>query len=378
MGAVILVNKKIVAVVLIFTLLISLSIIGIKKVTSEINVDVKVAAPLLNNVSSEIMISGKLELMHEQVISYSSNLGSEYEYLVEEGQQVEKGTPIVHYINNQIQFEKEQLEVSIDSGYLRINQIEKQEEKLIKDKLQLEKKSNKEEAEKATQEEEQQLWYEKRMANLDLRKLLLQKEELLEKEDALIVKSKIQGVVLSINHKSVLPDVNEALIRIGSKEHLMIKGNLSEFDSIHVKEGQEVKISSDTVTDETWTGVVEEVSYFPTPHNEMDEGVTSQYPLSVVLNEGPTGQFKPGNQFILEIVTDVREALTIPMTSIVREDGVDTVYVVEGDFAIKKDVKLGVLHEEYIEIQKGISTDDQIIIDPPLDIYDGMEVNVSD
>lgn len=372
-------KKKIFIVIAVILLLLLFVIVAVVRSNDDKQVEVNVTSPEFTNVSSDIMVPGTLQLAKEQLISYSPEIGSEYDVLVKEGDAVEVGTPIIKYSNEQLEIEKEQLQISVESGYLRINQIEKQEEKLKQRKADLVKEIGQKEADKALEAEEQQLWYEKRMANLDLRQILLQQDALEQREEDVVVKSEIDGVVISlIENPSLLDMNNTAIAHIVDKEQFVVQGNISEFDSIHIQEGQKVNLTSDAIIDETWTGVVEDVAFLPLSNNGFETATTAQYPITVRLETGETNQLKPGLQFIMQIVTEEKEALTVPLTAIVREDGDNFVYVVEEEIALKKEVDLGLLSGDDIEVKSGLTKEEIVIIEPTRKLQDGMEVSVID
>lgn len=371
-------KKKLWIIIGVTLLLLTFVIVAIIRSDDEKLMEVSITSPEYTTVSSEIMVPGTLQLSTQQLITYAPELGTDYEVLVEEGDVVEVGTPIIQYANDHFELEKEQLQISIEAGYLRINQIEKQEEQLKKRKADFAKELGNKEADKAFEAEEQQLWFEKRMANLDLRQILLQQDTLKQREEDLIVKSKIAGTIIEVNENPNLLEMQPTIVHIVDNDQYVVKGNLSEYDSIHIQEGQKVNLSADAIIDETWTGVVEEVSYFPQSSQGFEATSAVQYPITVKLEQGPTNQLRPGLQFIMQIVSEEREALTVPLTAIVRESGDNVVYLVEDGSVTKKQIDLGLVSGESIEIRTGLSKDDKVIVEPSTRLREGMEVSVVD
>ncbi|UOE92203.1 efflux RND transporter periplasmic adaptor subunit [Alkalihalobacillus sp. LMS39] len=372
-------KKKIGIIVGVIVLISTLTFFGVYRSLADQAVSVEVESPKLQTISSEVMIPGTVELEHQQIVSFSPEKGSDYKVLVDVDETVEEGTPLVEFPNTQYGYELEQINIQVESGYLRINQVEKQLEAVKERKKELEKEVGKEEAEKAIRAEEDQLILERRMANLDLRQILLQKEALEESEEDHIVTSTGEGTVLSINESASVSafEGNETIVHIANKNSVVITGHLSEYDSVQVKEGLRVNISSDAIIEESWSGVIDSVSYFPKSSEPLDGGTAVQYPFQVAIEEGPVSLLKPGMQMIMQVVMEEKEAVTIDMSAIVQEDGEDYVYVYENGIIRKAPVTLGIADGNRMEVN-GLSEEEQVVVNPTNRLVDGMEVSLHD
>jgi HlyD family secretion protein len=61
----------------------------------------------------------------------------------------------------------------------------------------------------------------------------------------------------------------------------------------------------------------------------------------------------------------------------VKQDGEDYfVFIVEEGKAIRKDVKLGATSDEFMELTSGLENGQEVIINPPDSLQNGMEVSV--
>ena len=93
---------------------------------------------------------------------------------------------------------------------------------------------------------------DKKMANLDLKRILVEEETLKDRVNDLKIKSKIDGVVLTVNKDASIAGetgMAEPIIQLGSLNGMQVTGDLSEYDTLKVKEGQKVTLSSDAVPD---------------------------------------------------------------------------------------------------------------------------------
>ncbi|ADC49238.1 ABC permease subunit efflux system [Alkalihalophilus pseudofirmus OF4] len=330
--------------------------------------DVEAAAPEIQTVKHEIMVPGEMELAEMEHIRIRAE--EDYTLLVEEGDTVEAGTPLIEYTSEDLEFESEQLAIQIEAGYLRINQVGKQEDRLSDERNKLADDVGREEARDHFRSEHEQLDYEKRAANLDLRQLLKQKEQLENRTKNLTEESPIAGVVLKIDEGT------EAQVTIASTESFIASGDLSEYDSLEIKEGQKVGITSDAILDQTWTGVIDQIDFLPS-QNELD-GTGIKYPFTVKVEEGDTSSLRPGYQVILNVVSDEREALTVPISAVRQLDDTAYVYTIVEGAAVEREVELGMTSDGRYEIRSGLSESDQIISDIPEGLRDGSEVIVLD
>lgn len=361
--------------------IVGLSSIGVLQAMEDSSVEVKIIQPKQETITLEVLIPGTLELLDEQVVYHSIKNGEEFEVLVEEGQDVEVGTKLVHYTNSQMDLEKEQMSLTVESSNLRINHIKKQQDALRKKKNDLEKEVGKDEARKMVEAEEQQLDMELKLANIELRQIQLQRQAMTEQEEKLVVKSEIEGSVIQVNElpRNLLNETNSPILHLANKANLVVRGALSEYDSLQVDEGQEVLIRSDAILDEEWKGLVDTVAYFPKTVEGLDMNANAvQYPISVVLTEGNTSLLRPGLQLILQIITEEKETLTIPLSSVWQEEGQSYVFIEKDEIVGKKEVELGIVSGENIEVMSGVGKEDRVIMEPTSRLYDGMEVSVDD
>ncbi|WP_138090675.1 efflux RND transporter periplasmic adaptor subunit [Halalkalibacterium halodurans] len=349
--------------------------IGVMNSMGESAASVEVVSPEMETISAEIMVPGTVELVDMQRVYADASLGNDYEILVEVGDEVEEGTPLIEYSSRQLETERSQLELQIESSYLRINHLEKQEKELQKKEKELRDELGKEEADKTIQPEKDQLDFEKRSANLDLRQLQIQKDGLEEQKKDLVVKSRGDGTVMTVNdHLQQGQDgMTKPVLEIASAGELQLQGKISEYDSLVISEEQEVRISSDALPEEEWEGTVKEVSYFPSEAETLgnDAGIV-QYPITVQLS-GDQSKLKPGYQMIMHIVTEEKTALTVPLEAVHQGDEGSYVYVVEDGKARQVEVETGLVENSRIEVIRGLEETDQVIVSDGV-LTDGMDV----
>ncbi|MDH2454868.1 efflux RND transporter periplasmic adaptor subunit (plasmid) [Priestia megaterium] len=334
-------------------------------------------------IKNTVMIPGTLKLSDEQYIYFNAEKGDLDKINVTEGSIVQIGTPIITYNNDEITLEKDQNELGKESSQLRINSLTKQISTLNKKQEKLEKEMSKEEAADQIESERIQLNMDLETAKLDLKKANLEASSIERKTENLEVKSKIDGTVLEIN-KEASNTTNEAqkpLVHIGNINEYLASGVLSEYDALNVKIGQPVTITSDVLPNKKWTGTVKQIGYVPQQQQTTSEGTNdtaNQYPIEVKIDDEDIKTIKPGFKVLLNIETDNKNASSLPIEAIVDKNGSKYVYILSNGKAIMKKVKVGETTDKHIEILSGISSKQQIILNPSNQITDGTEVNIND
>ncbi|MEC1755359.1 efflux RND transporter periplasmic adaptor subunit [Bacillus mojavensis] len=330
-------------------------------------------------ISSTVMVPGTLKFSDEQYVFYEADKGTLHDIKVKEGDKVKKGTPLVTYSNEQLSLEKEQNELTAESNRLQIDQILEKLQALDNKEKELTKQLGKKEAEKQIESERTELEMQEKTAQIELKQTELQRQLLANKMSDLQVKSEIDGTVISVNKEaaSKKSDIQEPVIHIGNPKNLVVSGKLSEYDTLKVKKGQKVTLTSDVIQDKTWKGTVSAVGLVPDQQENAaaaagtDQAV--QYPLQVKI-KGDLPEGKPGFKFIMNIETDKRKTNTLPSKAVKKEDDQYYVYTVKDGKAKRVDVKIGEVTDDVTEIKEGISKDDQVILNPADDLADGTDV----
>ncbi|MGH8313641.1 MAG: efflux RND transporter periplasmic adaptor subunit, partial [Steroidobacterales bacterium] len=86
------------------------------------------------------------------------------------------------------------------------------------------------------------------------------------------------------------------------------------------------------------------------------------FKITVEVND-PTSKLKPGMFARVGVVYERRaNALQIPRTAIVDNDGQATVFVVNKDKAEQRDIKTGLANAGFIEVTAGVKAGDQVVV----------------
>jgi membrane fusion protein, antimicrobial resistance system len=325
------------------------------------------------------MIPGTVKLPEEQLVYATPDKGEIKDLLVKEGQTVKKGTVLAKLQNAQLELEIEQNKLSIESANLKIRQIDKKIEQLEDKEKTLSDQVGKKEAKKQLEPEFEQLEMEKELANIELKQTELQKDLISKRQNDLEIKSTIAGIVLAAKKpaSSSIEAANEPIIHIGKLEGMTASGLLSEYDTLKVSGGQKVILRSDAVPGKEWQGEITKTAILPEQNQaNLQNGTQAvQYPVTVKIS-GDTKTLKPGFQVIMEIETDKKTAMVLPLDALFDDGDKPYVYLIKDGKAHKQNVKTGITSGKKIEILEGVSKGDQVIVKGPDNLKDGLEVTV--
>ncbi|MDD5015672.1 MAG: efflux RND transporter periplasmic adaptor subunit [Atribacterota bacterium] len=180
----------------------------------------------------------------------------------------------------------------------------------------------------------------------------------------------ISGKVTAITVSSgemISPSV--PLLSIIDVSRIFVKVGISEKDISKIKEGQTVNIEIDAFPEEKFQGKV------------VSKGVavdqiskTLEVKIEILQPETdiPVGVFARGDI----LVKTTQDALIIPSGALTRKKDAIYVYVIEEGIARQKEVFLGIIQDERVEVLKGLSEKEEIVVVGNQELEDGLKVDV--
>lgn len=346
--------------------------LNIWKSQADSNVKVEVTTLQEETVTETVLTPGQLKLANEQTVYFSAEKGTVSEILVEEGDTVEKGTPLIRYENRQLTLEKRQNELQMKATNLQLSDLSSK-------RGDLEKQLKNDQENDVLKSELEQIKLQQQQTEIEREQLQLQKEMIEQQIAELEVRSEVDGKVVEVNEQAALASnqlEQQPIIRIGSLDNLIVEGTISEYDTLKIESGQAVTLTSDAVPDESWAGVVSFIADLPAQQDglEMDSTSGVNYPIQIKVEDDI--HLKPGFQMLIEIKTKEEVANVLPLTAVQQDGDEHYVYVVNGKHAERRDVKVGSISHEFIEITEGLEVDEQVIAELTDEITDGMEVTI--
>jgi membrane fusion protein (multidrug efflux system) len=170
------------------------------------------------------------------------------------------------------------------------------------------------------------------------------------------IRAPISGVVAERNIKvGNTIQANTVVFKVTDLKPLLAYVHAPERELRLLSPGQPAQISVDALPGRQFEGRIARVSPVVDP-------ATATFKITVEVND-PTSQLKPGMFARVGVVYERRaNALQIPRTAIVDNDGQATVFVVNKDKAEQRDIKTGLANAGFIEVTDGLKAGEQIVV----------------
>mgnify|MGYP001079873039 CR=1 FL=1 len=182
----------------------------------------------------------------------------------------------------------------------------------------------------------------------------------------------ISGKVTSITVSSgemIAPSM--PLLSIIDTSRIFVKVGISEKDISKVKEGQKVSLEIDAFPEEKFQG---EVVSKGVAVDQISKTLEVKIEILQPVVDIPVGVFARGN---VHVKTN-QGALIIPSSALTRKKDGIYVYVIEEEIARQKEVVLGIIQDERVEILEGLSEGEEIVVLGNQELEVGVKVNVLD
>jgi hypothetical protein len=139
---------------------------------------------------------------------------------------------------------------------------------------------------------------------------------------------------------------------------------VNEVDIQKVKVGQPVEIALDADADKKLTGLVESVANIGEQRPNSDAKV---FEVSIVIHETDSTLRPAMTTSNTIVVADLAEALFVPLEAVHASDSLTFVYLKDGTRAVRREVRLGLLNENEVVVEEGLTAEDRILLSPPND-----------
>jgi membrane fusion protein (multidrug efflux system) len=179
----------------------------------------------------------------------------------------------------------------------------------------------------------------------------------------------ISGVIASRDIKpGNFVQINSPIIRIVDNARLEATLNVPEREIAKLKSGQEVVLVADALPGRTFSGAVDRVAPV------VDNGTGT---FRVVASFEGKGELQPGMFGRLSINYDQRaNALVVPRTALLEDGGAPAVYRIAEGKAQRTSLKLGYDDAGWVEVREGLKAGDEVVIAGKAALRDGGAVQV--
>ena len=331
------------------------------------------------------LISGQVKPGNIESFYADPTKGKVKDIAVKEGQEVEKGTKLFSYDNEEINLQMKQAELDQKMASMRYDQGKKKIDSL---KNQIKKAKDSGAGKEVTdplEEQVSELEIKQKTTELEKEKGQLQSQQLKKKQDELTIYSNFAGVVQKLDKDAAQSSAQamggqgKSFLQIASKDSFQIQGTLTELQKSQIQKDQPFTATAKANSKKKWTGKITEVSEFPTSAEMAQaagagEGAQnmSQYTYKASL-DGQEG-LSPGYHVSLQVNLENKKMIAVPSKSIVEKDGEPFVYVEEKGKLRKQNVKKGSTDGDWTEVLEGVTVGQKVVKNPSDNVYDGMEV----
>ncbi len=200
-------------------------------------------------------------------------------------------------------------------------------------------------------------------------------QQLSAKEGQLVIKSPVNGIVLTLPVKQEqVVSPGALLVNVAESGQLEVKADILSDDLADVKIGQRVIITAPILGRQTLVGEVKKI--YPQAEEKTSALGVIQRRVPVIISLPDPASLKPGYEARVSIETLTRQnVLVLPREAVrTRADGQKEVMVVINKRIQRQLVKTGISDQENIEITGGLTADELVVLDGSLSLSEKTRV----
>ena len=200
-------------------------------------------------------------------------------------------------------------------------------------------------------------------------------QQLSAKEEQLVIKSPVNGIVLALPVKQgQVVNPGDLLANVAESGQLEIKSDILSDDLADIKIGQKVTITAPVLGQQSLAGEVKKI--YPQAEEKTSALGVVQRRVPVIISLPDPASLKPGYEARVSIETMTRQnVLVLPREAVrTRTDGQKEVMVVINKRIQHQLVKTGISDQENIEITGGLTADELVVRDGSLSLSENTRV----
>ncbi len=171
------------------------------------------------------------------------------------------------------------------------------------------------------------------------------------------VRSPFGGTIVALPHYTpgVKVEQGKEMVKIMNYKELLLEVELPEKNLPDVKKGQMVRVMNYTVNKDTLIGNIDQISPVINPDTRTFQ--------SILLIKNRQQTIRPGMFVKAEILVQKKDStIVIPKDIILSKQNGKVLFVVENGIARERQITTGLENPDFIEIVKGINTNDRLVI----------------
>lgn len=200
-------------------------------------------------------------------------------------------------------------------------------------------------------------------------------QDLIDLDSFPTIESPISGTVVKIDAKvdqTIGPGA--PILTVADMNPTYVNANVDETDISKVKVGQAVNISLDSYPNAKVTGEVSEIGLVAT----MTQTGGTAFPVKVKITSAEGVTLRVGMSADADIILARYSNVTvIPIEAVTSREGKDVAFLINNSQARMKEVKLGLLSDDYYEIKEGLIVGDKVATKGVSKLVDGAKVKVT-
>lgn len=160
----------------------------------------------------------------------------------------------------------------------------------------------------------------------------------------------------------------QELIKLPDLSRMKVTIKVHESHVNNVRPGQPAFIVLDSMPEQRFAGRVERVAPLPDSQARFGNPNLKVYNTDIYVTDPLPPAVRPGVSAKAEIiVTNINDALSVPIQAVTSQKGRQVVYTPNGEKPIPVPVELGMYNTKYIEVTKGLKEGDRVLLSPPFD-----------
>ncbi|MDF2874841.1 MAG: mdtA 3 [Sporomusa sp.] len=186
-----------------------------------------------------------------------------------------------------------------------------------------------------------------------------------------VINSPVDGVIA--NKTATIGQVvspGAALMVVQDINQVYAVINVEQKDLGRIKIGQKANVTVDAYAGKLFPGVVEVMN--------PEAGAASRMFRTKIKVDNTGGELKPGMFANIQLTTgDSAKVLTVPQAAVVQKQGLYYVFILENDKAVRRQIEIGDISSNTIAVKAGVQPGEQVITSSVNRIKDGDAVKVT-
>jgi RND family efflux transporter MFP subunit len=162
-----------------------------------------------------------------------------------------------------------------------------------------------------------------------------------------------------------------ALMAVEDINQVFAVVNIEQKDLGRVKLGQPAAVTVDAYEGKVFNGTIETMN--------PEAGTNSRMFRCKVKIDNPEGALRAGMFAKVQLaVGQAAEVLTVPQSAVIQKQGLYNIFIIENGKAIRRQVEIGEVTGETVQIKNGLQAGETVIISSVNQLKDGQAVKVTD